>query len=136
MTTFSQKGDDLIILPERYTLPTISFVGGSTQKLSFHIYDQSDREPLDATTYTAEFSIINYVNKWGDPLIVKEMTLADIGDEGTLNVLTVTLSPTDTVDLAGKYIYQISIKDQDENVDIPNQGILFITNNIHKSFID
>ena len=51
------------------------------------------------------------------------------------NVLGVTLDPLDTVDLCGKYIYQITIKDINGNIEIPKQGILFITNNINKSFI-
>lgn len=135
MTAFNLKGDDLIMLPEIYTLPTISFVGGSTQKLSFHIYDESDNEPLDATSYDAAFSVVDYVHSRSNPILTKEMTLSDTGDEGTRNILVVELAPSDTVDLAGKYIYQISVKDQDDNVDIPDRGILFITNNIHKSFI-
>lgn len=51
------------------------------------------------------------------------------------NVLAVTLDPLDTVDLCGKYIYQITIKDINGNIEIPKQGILFIINNINKSFI-
>lgn len=136
MTAFNLKGDDLIMLPEIYTLPTISFVGGSTQKLAFHIYDEGDKEPLDATSYEAAFSVIDYVHKWRDPIFTKTMTISDTGDKGTRNILVVELVPSDTVDLAGKYVYQISVKDQDGNVDIPDQGILFITKNIHKSFID
>lgn len=48
--------------------------------------------------------------------------------------LFVSITPEDTVDLWGKYIYQISIKDANGVVEIPNQGILYITNNIHKDF--
>lgn len=48
---------------------------------------------------------------------------------------TVTLSPIETVDLSGKYIYQIIIRDIDGDVEIPKQGILYITNNINKNFI-
>lgn len=51
------------------------------------------------------------------------------------NVLTVKLLPTDTVDLFGKYIYQIIIRDIDGDVEIPKQGILYVTNNINKNFI-
>ena len=56
--------------------------------------------------------------------------------EGTINnVLAVTLAPTETVDLAGKYIYEIQMRDIDGDVEIPKQGILYITNNINKAFI-
>ena len=56
--------------------------------------------------------------------------------EGTINnVLTVTLKPKETVGLCGKYIYQIQIQDIDGDVEIPKQGILYITNNINRGFI-
>jgi len=51
------------------------------------------------------------------------------------NVLTVTLTPTETVELFGKYIYQIIIRDIEGDVEIPKQGILYVTNNINKNFI-
>ena len=117
-------------------MPTITFVGGSTEDLYFHIFDEDDDIPLDAETYSAAFSVVNYINKNGEPIITKTMDLASGGDEGVRNILHVKLVGTDTVDLAGTYVYQISIKDEGDNYDIPRQGILFIITNIHKDFID
>ena len=57
------------------------------------------------------------------------------GDNTAYNVLYVELKPSDTLDLFGKYIYQITIKDADNNADIPQQGIIYIHNNINKSFL-
>ena len=47
-----------------------------------------------------------------------------IGDDetGVKNIATVDLVPNDTLGLYGKYIYQITIKDIDGEVEIPNQG--------------
>ncbi len=124
-------------IPNPYTLPALDFVGGSTQDLVFHCYFHLNRRPHDLSTCTANFSIINFVNKKGAPLVSKEMS---IGTDPTVdgevnNVLRVTLDPTDTVNLpAGKYIYQISIRDTSGKVEIPNQGIIHIVNNIDKAF--
>ena len=57
-------------------------------------------------------------------------------ETGTIdNVLTVTLESLESVNLFGKYIYQITIQDRDGEVEIPSQGIMYITNNIDKGII-
>ena len=124
-------------IPNPYTLPAIDFVGGSTQDLVFHCYFYANKRPHDLTSCTADFSIINFVNKKGEPLVSKQMDIrsAPLVDGEINNVLSVTLDPKDTVNLpAGKYIYQISIRDISGDVDIPNQGIIHLINNINKSF--
>lgn len=118
-----------------YVLPTIEFVGGETQDLSFNVYFYQNRKPYSLTSCTCEFSIVHFRNKTGEPVLTKMMDVAYSATTETYNVLTVTLNPMDTVDLAGKYIYQISIRDVDGDVEIPKQGILYITNNIDKDFI-
>lgn len=115
-----------------YTLPQAEFVGGSTQDFAFQCYQHKTGRPLNMSESQADFSIIDYVNKYGEPLVSKAMEVRE-GD-GTYNQLFVSLPPEDTVGLWGKYIYQISIRDADGVVEIPNQGILYITNNIHKDF--
>lgn len=125
-------------IPNPYTLPAMDFVGGSTQDLVFHCYFYRNKKPHDLSSCTANFSIINFVNKNGEPLVSKQM---DVGadpsiDREVSNVLRVTLDPLDTVNLpAGKYIYQITIRDISGDVEIPNQGIIHIINNINKTFI-
>lgn len=124
-------------IPNPYTLPAIDFVGGSTQDLVFHCYFYLNKQPFDLSSCTANFSLINFVNKNGEPLVSKQMTIrAESDDEGAIqNILTVTLTPSDTVKLAGKYVYQITIKYVSGEVDIPNQGTIHIVNNINKSFV-
>ncbi len=121
-----------------YTLPTIDFVGGSTQDLIFHSFFYSNKRPFDLSDCTAVFSIINFLNKYSTPILSKEMQIVS-GDldngKKVPNLLKVTLLPRETYGLHGKFIYQISVKESATQVDIPNQGIIFITNNIHKSYI-
>ena len=118
-----------------YTLPTIDFVGGETQDLSFNVYFYKNHRPFSLTGCTSNFSIVSFNNRAGAPILDKQME-AIFNEAGTSNnVLIVTLNPTETVDLSGKYIYQITIRDIDGDVEIPKQGILYITNNINKGFI-
>lgn len=115
-----------------YTLPEAEFVGGSTQDFLFSCYQHKSRRPFDMSGSDADFAIIDYGNKFGDPLVSRKMEIRE-GD-GTYNVLFVSLAPEDTVNLRGKYIYQITVRSTDGVVEIPNQGLLHITNNIHKEF--
>lgn len=124
-------------ISDPYILPTIEFVGGSTQEQIFAFFSKSTKKPFDISFCTADFSIINYVNKNGCPLVSKDMkvdTMVDSGEE-IQNVLRVVLDPEDTVNLVGKYIYQITIKDISRKVEIPGQGIILIRKNIHPRYI-
>lgn len=116
-----------------YTLPDIDFVGGETQSLSFNVYFREGGVAFDMSGCTANFSVVNYNNKTGTPRINKAMSVAS-GTSAVQNVLQVTLDPADTVDLAGKFIYQITIKDAGGVVEIPKQGIMNIINNINKAY--
>lgn len=121
-----------------YTLPTIDFVGGSTQDFVFHSFFLADKRPYDLSGCTAKFSIVNYTNQNGSPILSEPMEIASgdsYGDVAVSNLLKITLPPNKTCELHGKYIYQITIKESESQVDIPNQGILYITNNIDKGYI-
>lgn len=117
-----------------YTLPIISFVGGSTQDFAFHAFFHENNAPIDISGCVCRFSIVSYTNRTGEPLVKKTMSTNQDEFESA-NTLLVTLDPKDTVGLCGKYVYQISIEDPGGAVEIPNQGILYITNNIDKDFI-
>lgn len=119
-----------------YSLPTIDFVGGSTQELVFHTFFSQNKKPFDLSSCTASFAVISFINKNGSPLIIKTMQIdkSEYGDGTATNILRVVLQPEDTVDLVGKFIYQISIQDISGDIEIPDQGILRIANNINKNF--
>lgn len=125
-------------IPNPYTLPAFDFVGGATQDLIFHCYFFKTKRPQDLSACVADFSIINFVNKNGAPLLSKPMEIRpDPARDGEVNnVVCVTLDSKDTIDLpAGKYIYQITIRDISGEVEIPNQGIIHIIKNINRAFI-
>ena len=71
----------------------------------------------------------------GDPILTKTMEVSYDLEDDCDNILTVKILASETVDLFGKYIYQISMRDLGGDVEIPKQGILYISNNIDKSFI-
>lgn len=117
-----------------YQLPTVSFVGGSTQQLAFHTYFENNGRPLSMTGCTGFFSVAEYLNK-NSTLLTKSMSIVDSPADATDNILSVVLDPKDTLELAGKYIYQVTIKGGDGGVDIPYQGIMYVTRNIDKPII-
>lgn len=115
---------------DKKKLPTLSFVGGSTKTLRFRILNESG-VPIDISQCTARFSLIDSVNKFGLPIFPpKEMF------QYASNVLTVELEASDTVNLFGKYIYQVCIVGADGTVEEPQQGYMYIYNNIDKNFIE
>lgn len=118
-----------------YTLPTIDFVGGETQELSFNIYARNSDKPFNLSECRTNFSLISYANKNGKPVLSKSMESARSASSEVDNLLKVKLLSSETVMLSGKYIYQIIIQDEDGDTEIPKQGIIYITNNINKDFI-
>lgn len=118
-----------------YTLPTIDFVGGETQDLLFHAYFYQNKKPFGLMGSTSNFSIVDFMNKKGTTILSKPMDVLENADGSSFNILYVKLEPLETYELSGKYIYQITIKDVNGNVEIPKQGLMYITNNINKGFI-
>ena len=115
-----------------YTLPEINFVGGETQKLRFYLKNKNG-EPFDADGASVDFSICNYSNKVGTSLLHYTPTLLE-DDESVVSIVSVTVPMADTANLAGRFIYQLTIKADGES-EIPNQGIMNITRNINGSFV-
>ena len=118
-----------------YTLPQDSFVAGQTREYAWRLYSES-KEPFDARNCSGAFSLIDYSDNDEDstPIFTKSISFLS-GDSNAKNIAYVSLEPSDTMRLNGKYIYQISIKDPDGVIEIPNQGIFYIYNNINKSFV-
>lgn len=116
-----------------YTLPQDSFVAGQTRKYAWRLLRESGH-PFAANGCTGKFALIDYSDKDGEPILIKPIEFAS-ADDGVSNVGIVALEPEDTLNLDGKYVYQLTIRDADGNVDIPNKGIFYISNNIHKSFV-
>lgn len=121
---------------DTYTLPKIDFVGGSTKKFLFRVYySRENPEPFGLVGCEANFALIDYVNKNGEPIISKSMSVEMDAQNEFYNILSVQLTSADTVDLCGKFVYQITIKDIDNMADVPQQGVLYIHNNINKNYL-
>lgn len=120
-----------------YILPEINFVAGQSEKILWNVYD-SNKEPFDGSDCIVNFAIVDYSNRTETPIISKEFGFRVPDDDSTVqNVILVQLSPSDTLELEGKYIYQLTIVNQtSEEVSIPYQGIMMIYKNINKPFLE
>ena len=123
--------DQLCELNE-YNLPTLTFVAGSTQNLTYHVYWHKNHRAYDLGTTSSKFYLTEHLKRQGAPLLTKPMTVKEsdrLGERGVYNVLNVVLNRQDTVGLMGKYIYQISTFDGDK-ADVTYQGVMYIMDNI------
>ncbi len=118
-----------------YSLPEIAFVAGQSKTLRWRLFTIYNA-PFNAEGCLGNFSVVDYSDKTGDPLISKPLTFNTGTDEtGVKNIASVDLLPSDTLGLRGKYIYQITVRDTDGEVEIPDQGILLISHNINESYL-
>ena len=115
------------------TMPEWDFVGGETQKRTFTIYKPSGIA-YDIPNGTASLSIVDFVNRDSYPLLEKQSSVAADANGKSCKV-AFSLSPSDTLSLSGKYIYQVTIKDGNGNASIPYQGIMVIARNIDQPFL-
>lgn len=112
-----------------YTLPEITMVGGQTETLQFRLFD-ANGDPFSGAS--GNFAVVDFSDQEGDPVISKAVDIS----LGGSNIASVDLAPSDTLELHGKYIYQLTLYDTSDNVEIPGQGIMQITHNINQSFLD
>ena len=106
------------------TLPTISFIGGEKQDFSISMF-LNNTESYDLSDCTAYFSLAEWINK-ANTVISKTMYVSK-------NNLSIILESNETIDLSGKYIYQITIKKDTNTLPILCQGVVYITKNIDKT---
>lgn len=123
---------------EMYQLPTIEFIGGETETFIWNLWSLGPNEkinkntPFNASGHIVTFSLIEFSNKHGTPVISKGCQL--IEDENhILSKASVTLNTSETLNLTGKYIYQLTVRNGEGEAEIPGQGIFFIARNIDKS---
>ena len=119
-----------------YSLPEVMFVAGQSNTLRWRLFTEQN-VPFNADGCTGNFALVDYSDKYSDePLVSKPLSFLISDDAtGVKNIATVDLLPNDTLGLYGKYIYQITIKNIDGEVEIPNQGIFNIFHNINESFL-
>ncbi len=115
-----------------FSLPPYTINAGEAKDLTFPIYNRSKRQ-IDMTGMTARFAIADPVNQDSAPLLIKPCSVSQqVGsDYGSLQV---KLDASDTVDLCGQYIYQITIKSDEDGPGIL-KGLLTVFANYDKGAI-
>lgn len=115
-----------------FELPSVSFIAGTTQNFLFKLYQYESKSPIDVSDGDAQLCVVDFNNRDGTPILTKEIsrTESSLND----NEILVTLSPDDTIDMVGKFIYQISINNGG-TVDA-YQGEMFVYTNIDKDFLE
>lgn len=116
-----------------YNLPDISFIGGESQTFLFNLLTIAGNS-FNAENCEVGFALVNYANKNGMPILTKTASIIE-GENGIMSIASVELLPEDTIYLYGRYVYQLTICDLYDKTEIPGQGIIDITRNIHPEFI-
>lgn len=117
-----------------YTLPEISMVGGQSETIRWRLYDKNG-DPYSGGDIQARFALTDFSDQSSDEAVLTKDITFIAGDEGVNNVAQVNLDYSDTANLYGKYVYQLTIKDGIREAHIPGQGIIFIAHNIDQAFL-
>lgn len=120
------------MLTQQFTLPEWDFVGGETQKRSFDL-QKSNGKFYDIPNGTARLTVVEFTNSDTAPVLQKETPVTANAD-GKACVVTFSLAASDTLTMAGKYIYQVTVKDGNGNAK-HSQGRMIVTRNIDKGFL-
>lgn len=114
------------------SLPEYHMTAGESKNITIPIYNTAKKQ-IDATGMTARFSISDFVNIASEPLVTKSCSVI-VQDGELMAVLFVVLEPEDTVNIYGKYIYQITAKDSQGSLGVL-RGVLHIAPNNDKTGI-
>lgn len=85
-----------------YSLPTIEMIAGDTCPFEFHV-QSSSRLNITSGTCSAYFSISEYINSGNNPIVTATQSNIRNGN------LVFDVSPAQTVNLHGKYVYQLML---------------------------
>lgn len=109
-----------------FKLADINLIGGDYEEILFHVHDDDNGGLMDIENLELNFSLIDYQNRYGSPLLSK---MCETSEEDPTAFLVV-LYPEDTKDLADKFIYQITIKAPNDKQK-SYQGVMTIDKNIN-----
>ena len=115
------------------TLPDIYITGGMTEEISFNMLSGSSSQ-IDLSEFDINFTIAYYTFLVNHPIISYSSSDQNSNITTDGNCISVSISPSDTNNLGGKYLYQITIKDGLDNY-VSYQGGMFIKRNINPEFV-
>lgn len=115
-----------------YILPEWRLVGGETRKRTFTLHHDEGGPIYNIPGAIAEMAVVDFVNPHGEPRFRKPASVSADAN-GNYCEITVDLASVDTLNLQGKYIYQLTIRDALGNIAAP-KGLMYIAPNINKSF--
>lgn len=105
-----------------------SMIGGDTEKITFEAVTEY-ANVADTSGCTATFSICKYDERYEDAAI----QITDVSIAG--GTVLVNFAPEETIDLYGKYIWQLSIYNAELNKLASAQGNVIILRNIDKTIV-
>lgn len=114
-----------------YSLPTLRIIGGETKEQIFDVFYDETGQPMQLSGFDCRFCIASNLIDSPTPIINKAMSVTNSETTGYNNALMVKLDPSDTVELNGKYIYQISLYKATENISSIFQGVMYVKKNIN-----
>ena len=115
---------------DKFQLPEKNIIGGDYKEIYWRLHDADRGGYLDCTNLRMNFSLIDYVDRYGEPLISKECEAVAIEGESNATEFKVVLYKQDTQDFTGKYIYQLTI-DTPDHKQQSLQGVMNILKNIN-----
>lgn len=105
---------------------------GESQNIIVMLFS-TNKNQIDADGMTARLAISDYINRGGEPFVVKSCSIVQPAGSEQSSIFC-QLSPLDTISMRGKYIYQITVTDIDDTVAIL-KGIMNISGNADQSAI-
>ena len=120
-----------VITMSNFALPEISIVGGDHTYLDFEIFEP-EGDAVDVSTMSASFAVIDYTNKFGSPQFTLKASVIE-GDDGR-PLFRISLLSELTLNLFGKFIYQLAVKDYKGHTK-HEQGLILINKNIDTNSI-
>lgn len=121
------------MITKRETLPDWEFVGGVTQEYDFTLRAENGYY-YDIPGATASLAIAPFANQQAAVVVKSGAIIANAA--GANCIAHFLLDKNDTVNLHGKFIYQITVKNTDGTIAPPMRGRMFIIENIDKAFVN
>lgn len=110
-----------------YTLPYLVINAGQESSFQFGIFND-DGQAVQNATYQCD--VVEYCNE-GSPIATWSGQV-EYDSASLASTIGLTFAAAKTAALAGKYIYQISIKLQGGTIGEIRKGIVFVRSNISK----